>query len=81
MMKTDRHIVMESEIIGGLFTPEHKPSCPTELILNISTQVWSRVSWHALRPHHIVPAAGERGGGRHLSGGEDDQYHETGRLH
>lgn len=52
-----------------------------ELIVNISAQVWSGVSGHALCPHHTVPAAGERGGGRHLPGGEDDQSDEAGSLH
>lgn len=40
-----------------------------KLIINICMQVWSCVRRNVLRPHHAVPAAGERRSGRHLPGG------------
>lgn len=54
---------------------------PLESKCNVGVQVWSRVCRNLLRPHHAVPAAGERRGGRHLPGGQDDQSHEARSLH
>lgn len=54
---------------------------PLESKCNVGVQVRSRVCRNLLRPHHAVPAAGERRGGRHLPGGQDDQSHEARSLH
>lgn len=54
---------------------------PLKLLLVHTFQVRRGVSRDAVRPHHAVPAAGQRGTRRHLSGGQDDQSHEAGSLH
>lgn len=48
---------------------------------NVPLQVRGGLCRNILRPHHAVPAAGERRGGRHLPGGQDDQSHEARSLH
>lgn len=44
-------------------------------------QVRGRVCRYAVCPHHPVAAAGERERGGRISGGQNDQPHETGSLH
>lgn len=44
-------------------------------------QVRSSISGYVLRPHYSESAAGERERRRRLSGGQDDQPHETRSLH
>lgn len=54
---------------------------PVESKCNVPLQVRGGLCRNILRPHHAVPAAGERRGGRHLPGGQDDQSHEARSFH